>query len=230
MATFVLIHGGGHTGSHWSSFRPHLDELGHQTLAPDVPMDEPDAGAARWAEVIVSEMPDADPSEIVLVGHSLAGLAIPIVAAHIPVQRLVFLCANLPVPGVSYETYLANNPDAMTIPPLSFDDRGRVRFAWEVAREFFYTDCDESVARAAYDKLVPSAALLANREPCPLKAWPEVPATYILCQEDRIIGPAWSRRASVAQLGVEAIELPGGHSPFLSRPGPLATLLDGLAT
>jgi hypothetical protein len=47
--------------------------------------------------------------------------------------------------------------------------------------------------------------------------------------EDRIVNPAWSRRAARERLGVDPVELPGGHSPFLSRPGPLAEVLDAQA-
>jgi pimeloyl-ACP methyl ester carboxylesterase len=49
----------------------------------------------------------------------------------------------------------------------------------------------------------------------------------ILCRDDYAIAPAWSRRIARERFGVEALELPGGHSPFLSRPAELAALLDG---
>ena len=38
----------------------------------------------------------------------------------------------------------------------------------------------------------------------------------IVCAEDRVVDPAWSRRVARDRLGVEPIELPGGHSPFLA--------------
>jgi len=37
------------------------------------------------------------------------------------------------------------------------------------------------------------------------------------------------RSAARDRLGTTAIELPGGHSPFLTRPRDLATVLDGIA-
>jgi hypothetical protein len=40
-----------------------------------------------------------------------------------------------------------------------------------------------------------------------------------------MIAPAWSRRVARERLGVESVELPGGHSPFLSRPAELAAAL-----
>src|SRR5271165_268945 len=229
MAAFVLVHGGGHRSWHWHLLRPVLEQLGHDTITPDVPMDDASAGASDWADVIVEAIADVGHrDDVLLVGHSLAGLAVPIVGARVRLRRMVFLCANVPLPGVSYEEYLADHPDAVTIPPVTFDQQGRLTLTWEAARELFYGDCDEALAREAYAHLVPSAALIANREKCPLDAWPDVPSSYVLCAEDRIIGPRWSRRVSVERLGAPAIELPGSHSPFLSRPEHLASVLDGL--
>jgi pimeloyl-ACP methyl ester carboxylesterase len=51
----------------------------------------------------------------------------------------------------------------------------------------------------------------------------------VVCREDRAIAVDWARRAARERLGVEPIELPGGHSPFLSRPGELAALLAEVA-
>jgi hypothetical protein len=40
-----------------------------------------------------------------------------------------------------------------------------------------------------------------------------------------MVSPDYGRRAARLQLGVDPIELPGGHSPFLSRPRVLAQAL-----
>ena len=230
MATFVLVHGGGHKGWHWHLLRPWLAELGHETIAPDVPMDEPDAGAGDWAAAVVAALASAGyPDDVILVGHSLAGLAIPLVAASIPVRRMVFLCANVPVPGLPYQEYLNEHPDAVIMPPISLDAQGRLSLSWPDARRLYYGDCEEAVAKQAWEHLVPSAALTAFAEKCPLAAWPESEASYILCTEDQIIGPDWSRQVSLNRLGGPAIELPGSHSPMLSRPRRLADVLDAVA-
>jgi pimeloyl-ACP methyl ester carboxylesterase len=50
----------------------------------------------------------------------------------------------------------------------------------------------------------------------------------VLCRDDRAVSPSWSRTAARELLGVEPVELPGSHSPFLSRPAELAELLVSL--
>ena len=47
----------------------------------------------------------------------------------------------------------------------------------------------------------------------------------MICRDDRLVGLEWARRTLPAELGVTPVELPGGHSPFLSRPAELADAL-----
>jgi Alpha/beta hydrolase family len=67
-----------------------------------------------------------------------------------------------------------------------------------------------------------------TQEVTPLLRWPDAQAAYILCTGDRVVSPGYSRRAAREQLGVDPVEMAGGHSPFLSRPRELATLLERL--
>jgi hypothetical protein len=147
------------------------------------------------------------------------------------VRRLVFHGANVPVPSISYNQYLEDHQDAIVVPweRLDFDDQGRILVSWELAREVYYPDVEESLARQAYARLLPVTAS-GFSEACPITSWPDVPSSYILGKDDLVNGPSWARRVSAERFGEPAIELPGGHSPFLARPDVLATTLDGIAT
>src|SRR5262249_53581133 len=96
------------------------------------------------------------------------------------------------------------------------------------AAEIFYHDCAIDVARRAFARLRRQAQTPRN-EPCPLRAWPDTRLVSILCRDDHAISPDWSRRVARERLGVPALELPGSHSSFASRPGDLAVLLDAVA-
>jgi hypothetical protein len=164
---------------------------------------------------------------LVLVGHSLAGLTIPLVAAaDRRVRHLVYLAAMLPEPGRSVAA-----GDRQTVRGLG---RGMVRHddgssSWDptAAVERFYPDSPPE--RAAW-----AAARLrrqhwrATTEVTPLTAWPDVPSTYVRCAADAVIDADWARRAVPERLGIEPVTLPGDHSPFLSRPAELADLLGSL--
>ena len=223
MALFALVHGGGHGGWCWEDLVPELERRGHDTVAPDLPFEDETAGARRWAEVVVDAIDGAAPSDdVVVVGHSMGGLCVPVVASLRPVRRMVFLGALVPVPGRTHAEDLAENPDAVV-----FDaDRGTpgpAGLSWEAARHGFYADCDETTARHAYERLRPTP-LVVFTEACPIDVWPDVPSTYVVMSDDRAVGPAWSRRAA-ARIDAELVELGGSHSPFYSRPAELADVL-----
>jgi pimeloyl-ACP methyl ester carboxylesterase len=231
ISTFVLIHGGGHKAKHWELLRPILEQAGHRTIAPDVPMDVVGLGATEWADVVVDAITrTGDEGDVILVGHSLAGLVLPVIAVKTPIQRMVFLCALVPTPGQSWGAYVTDNPSASTMPwgRVIIDDQNRMVMPWDLVRERFYQDCDEDQARAAFQLVVPTAQTAID-ELCPIDAWPNVPSTYILCQDDLLIAHDWSRQIAVERFGAPALELPGSHSPMLSRPDQLATVLDTIS-
>jgi len=70
-----------------------------------------------------------------------------------------------------------------------------------------------------------SQSQMPSDEQCVLDALPPTPSTYVVCGEDRLVNPDWSRRVSNERLGADLIDLPGSHSPFLSRPNELAAVL-----
>jgi pimeloyl-ACP methyl ester carboxylesterase len=232
MATFGLVHGAGHGAWCWERLIPILEALGHRVFAMDLPCEDSTAGPGRYAEVVDRALPPAN--DLVLVGHSLAGLTVPLVAARRPVRRLVFLCALVPEFRRSLADQVAADPELYHPVLRSHPGRvttldGTVRFRDEAAaRDVFCQDCTPEDVAWVFARLRPQAAA-PRREPCPLSAWPTGERAYILCREDQAISPAWSRRVARERLGVEPIELDGSHSPFISRPSILAGVLDRLA-
>jgi hypothetical protein len=226
MAVFALVHGAWHGGWCWEKLVPELERLGHRAVAVDLPCEDADLGALDYARVVVDALADVD-DDVVAVGHSLAGLTIPLVAAQRPVARLVFLAAILPVPGAVWFDVapLAEINWPEFIAGLRELPDGRL--ARPEDPSLFYHDCDPADTARAVARLRPQGAG-PMREPSPLERWPDVERSYILCRDDRVIRPEWARRAAHEQLGVEAVELPGSHSPFLSRPAELARVLAGL--
>jgi pimeloyl-ACP methyl ester carboxylesterase len=238
MAFFALIHGGAHGGWCWEELTPELERRGHRWSAPDLPFDDA-SDASDWADTVVATIPD-DADDVVVVGHSMGGLAVPLVAVRRPVRRMVFLGAVVPVPGRTFFEVLADEPDALTIPgaadlgsdgfelDLDEGDDGVV-LPWAFARDAFYQDLPEDQARRAWRRLRPQG-LGSFEERCPLDAWPAVPSTYIAMADDRAVNPAWSQRIAAGRLDAdEVIVLEGGHSPFYGRPRELAEVLDRAA-
>jgi len=228
VTTFALVHGAWHGAWCFERLVPALEARGHRVVAVDLPCEDAAATFETYADVVVGAL-EAEVDEPVLVGHSLAGLTVPLVAARRPVRRVVYLCALVPVPGRSFVEQRELDPDILL--PEYQSGLGEVNAqglrSWvdEVAaRRTLYADCDDRAAADAFRQLRPQAQA-PYAEPCALDAFPGTPASYIVCTEDRLVNPYWSRRVARKRLNADVIELPGGHSPFLSRPDDLATLL-----
>jgi pimeloyl-ACP methyl ester carboxylesterase len=167
-----------------------------------------------------------------LVGHSMAGLVIPLVAGLRPIRRMVFLAAFLPSPGKSANDQRATEAIDGRVPPKTAEWTDLGNDVWMVgpntATELFFHDAPAAAARWATQRLRPQSYRVLS-ETTPLTAWPDVESRSIVCRDDRALNPDWVRAASRERLGVEAIELGGAHSPFLTRPNELAQVLDSLA-
>ena len=255
MATFALVHGAWFGGWCWTPLAAELRQMGHTVVTPDLPIEDPEAGIAEYAAVIEAALDGigaagsgaagsgaagsrasgtgAGPGpgdDVILVGHSIGGLVIPVVAEHRPIAGLIFLCAFLPDPGqpmrVDEDTF---SPEwaALSANQVTHDD-GSTSWPPLPAIEAFFHDCEKAVAQKCSRQLRRQSCTPANQEN-PLESLPTAPAAYVLCTDDRSIAPGWSRRVARSRLGVDAIELPGGHSPMLADPLVMADLLDQMA-
>lgn len=228
MSTFVFVHGHWHGGWAFDHVREVLEERGHSTSAPDLPSDQPGAGAADNARAVLEAMAEIG-DDAILVGHSAGGLTIPLVATERPVAKLVFVAAVLPIPGLSLSEQFDAEPD-MAVDGFSWTtgQDGLLTVDDGVARSYFFHDCPAGRARSAVAQIRPQTdrTLL---EKTPLAEWPQTPRAAIACRRDRVIGPAWQVRAARTRLGVEPVVLDCGHSPAVACPGDLADALERLA-
>jgi pimeloyl-ACP methyl ester carboxylesterase len=223
MSLFCLVHGSTQNSSCWDLVIPKLEQRGNETVRMNLPTNEPEASATRYADVIAEAIP-ADRDDGVVVAHSASGLFLPFVAAKRRIQRLVFLAAVIPQVGRSLLDQVHDDPQ-MFNPTWIGKDPTKDQ---QIALHFLFHDCSPEVSKWALSTISLMNARQAMLETCPLNVWPAVPSSYILCLDDRTIQPEWSRRAAWERLGVAAIELPGGHCPYISRPGDLAEVLAAL--
>lgn len=220
---FCLIHGSTQSPAAWQRLIPELRQHGHDVFTVDLPVDEPDAGATRYADVIAAAIRAAERDTVIAVAHSASGLFLPLLPERCGVRRLVFLAAFVPQLGMSPLQQFKADPSMMNPARV-----GKNPADDAVAREFLFHDCAPDVAEWALTTRRLLVARGALSEIYPLAAWREVPCSSIVCADDRTISPVWSRRIARERLGVSPIELPGGHCPHVSRPAALAAALVSL--
>jgi Alpha/beta hydrolase family len=226
-APFVLVHGAWHAGACWRPLIEELEGRGERAIAVDLPSEDPDATLEDYAQAVVDGASMFD-EPVVVVGHSLAGLTIPLVPSRRPVVGLVYVAAIVPVPGQAAGESLGQDALADGFAELAAqqdpDAIGGSGWPRDAAIAAFYHDVPEPLVTEAV------AALRLQQwgptlESWPISAYPEVPARYVACDDDRIVSPAWQVRIARERLGLEADVLRGSHSPMLSRPAELADLV-----
>src|SRR4051794_24598156 len=137
MATFVLVHGSWHGGWCWERLTPLLEAAGHVVYTPTLTglgerADEatPDVGLMTHVQEIAALFESKDLRDVVLVGHSYAGMVITGVADAVDerIATLVYLDACVPqdgqgvmdiLPGTRNFINMANiTGDGWLVPPL----------------------------------------------------------------------------------------------------------------
>ena len=95
MSLFCLVHGSTQNASGWALLVSELQKRGHQAICVNLPTDEPEASATRYAQVIAEALRHSTEAPIV-VAHSVSGVFLPLLPTYCPVSRMVFLTAFVP--------------------------------------------------------------------------------------------------------------------------------------
>ncbi len=233
----VLVHGGAHRAACWNLLIRELEASGRQAVAVDLP------GYGRDSTIDPTPRTLADGIEataeaiarlggpVMLVGHSLGGMTISGAAEHIThaIDHLVYLSAVVPRDGESAESMAATDGMKASAGTFVLNDGERIGFRPEMAREIFYNDCPDDIVAAATEALV-STDLGYLTTPVSLSParFGKIRKSYVICTRDQAITPEMQRLFTRVHPGVAVHEIVAGHSPFLSKPSELATLIANL--
>jgi hypothetical protein len=224
---FAIVHGSMTGPGAYTRLVKELDHRGQRAVLVALPVDRPELTGTDYARLVAQQLDAALANDgtqrepVVVVAHSASGLLLPLVPSFHPVAHLVYLAAGVPQPGRTLDEQLAADPDMLNpawVGVDPFQDH-------QAARRFLFHDCDELTARWAIATQTPWYPEGLYQERCPLVVFPSVPSTSIVCTDDRVIQPAWSRRVATDRLHAQVVELPGGHCPHVSRPAVLAGAL-----
>lgn len=250
----VLVHGGGHGAWCWAPLIGHMTSA---VRAVDLPpkavrggpgrfLDVPELrtlGVEDFADAVLADADAAGYDRFVLVGHSLAGLTLPAVAARAPdrVAHLVFVSCTIPDEGGSTLDRLGGDLAAMareslaaamgrpatgapTGPPMGED----------MLRHMFGTDLDPVAMQLVLDQFGNEVLPVIDEKVSRAAMPAAIPKTWVRCLRDAALSVA-DQDHSIANLEavpggtVTVVDLDTGHDAMLSRPRELAAILDGVA-
>lgn len=230
----VLVHGAWHGAWCWSKLVPLLRAQGHLVTAVDLP--------GRWArpETTMNLTPEdfvetvgqvvrASPLPVTLVGHSLGGATVSLTAERYAdrIANLVYVAAFLVPNGQAVGTVAM--ADKGTLIPRSVRRDAATRTSTvipERAKELFYQDCPEDDIRTALQLLCPEPATMSAARLALTDAnFGRVRRYYVECLNDRAISLETQRAMQAAMPCRQVFTMDSGHSPFVSRPQELASIL-----
>lgn len=231
----VLVHGGEHAADCWDLVLAEMHRRAPElrTLAVDLPGhgDKPGdlatATIGEWVESVVADIEAAGLGDVVIVGHSMAGVTVPGVVAKLGssrVREMILATAFVPPQGLSIADTLGG--------PLAVFARHAARIGRPMkipapaARWAFCNGMTPAQRRLTLSKLYVESARIPG-EPVDRSTLPEdVPRTWILTTRDRALSVK-SQHASIAALGgvQEVIPVDACHELMFSHPVRLAEVL-----
>lgn len=239
MATYVLVHGAWVGGWCWHKVVPMLEAEGHRVVALDLPGhgDDRTAVSGMTLDANVARIRaaiDAAEHPVILVGHSMGGMAITQAAEEVPdeIDMLVYLSALLPQDGQSGNDLAERVVDPVLATKMQINaSEGTAWIPADVWREAAYGECDDEDFVFATSRHVPeSLAAMGTPVRSTAERAGRVSRVYIECLRDRTI-PIDGQRAMQQAAGCEHIlTIDTDHSPYLSRPRELADHLLSLAS
>jgi pimeloyl-ACP methyl ester carboxylesterase len=218
---FVLIHGAGDSGWYWHLVEDELRSLGHDTVAPDLPIERsPTLDECADAVAQAAGNPSAP---VAVVAQSFGSFVGPLVAERLPTQVLVLVAGMVPAPGEPPDLWWANTGYGDAVREQAAIDGGLT--GNDDPFVTFYHDVPRPLAEEAMRR-ERDGSIVGLEEPWPMDAWPSVPTRFVLCTQDRFFPPAFSRRVVADRLGIVPDEIEAGHCVALSRSAELAATLD----
>jgi pimeloyl-ACP methyl ester carboxylesterase len=233
VATFVLVHGAWHGGWIWERVRHTLESPGHRIYSPTLTglgerahLASREVGLDTHIEDVLNVVKYQGLNEIILVGHSYAGVVITAVADRIPenISRIAYLDAVIPRHGQSFfdsassglrdkiEPAVMRYGDGWKIPVRRVENLGLVEredIDWVMPRLVphpYRTFCDRVQLQLPVESLPPRS--------------------YINCIRKKPRGGPRSLQAE----GIDDYhEISTGHDAMITAPGEVAELLNKIA-
>ena len=235
MAHVLLVHGGGHGAWCWVDVQRYLSGAGIDSTAIDLPGSGRDTTSRSsvtlqsYIDSVTTHI-DAIDDDVLLVGHSIAGLTLPAATAARSdrICHVMYIAALITGSGErgidsipeerrpSYFELAEQSPDNSFLP------------SFQTAWDRFFPTLEEAQARDTYADLTPQP-LGPYLDPNPVNvAHVDTPSSYLLLEDDRTF-PIPLARKFAQRAGVEPVIRRGDHCWMLTDPHACANAIAEVA-
>jgi pimeloyl-ACP methyl ester carboxylesterase len=237
--SFFLVHGALLTHQSWHAVQESLSQAGYSSTAFNVPGRSEDSTDPAQITLTLAakracEAARSLPQDLIWVGHSQGGAIITQSLQFCPerIAALVYVAAVVPLPHESPFQELTQEEDwnfsqCATYDPIKkvfvFNPKGPIH-------EMFMSDLTKDQARKALSYFVSEPSEIgAGVLEYPLDSLLTKPKFYLETLQDKIIFPKTQKKYQAKTHFQKVYQLNASHSPFLSQPKVLGSILTSIA-
>lgn len=232
--TYVLVHGAWQAPYVWDAVRTDLTNRGNKVIVVELPGHGSDNSATHtltldvYANKVIDVITPLD-EKVILVGHSMGGMVVSQVAERIPskISKLVYIGAFLPKNGQALTDLAFSDPDSKLGPNLvESADHLTLDVTSDKLIELFISDGSEAAKQSVLANYRAEPAIpLTNQASLSNEGFGSVEKVYIKTLQDVVISTGLQDRM-IHDASIKTVyEVNTSHSPFLSQPKVISTLL-----
>ena len=240
MKNILLIHGAWSGAWEFQKLVESMTGEGHRARAVDLPGHGKNAAKISdiTMEVYVNHVigiAHTIEGQIVLVGHSLAGAIISLVAERIPekIERLVYVAAILPKNGETVMDLMTSDAEGQLLPKIVFsDDQSYATLKLEDVKNLLLHDVKEAGRLVSFGQ---QFGMKQATEPFLFpaglteEAFGSVPKSYLRASLDKVLSLSLQDKMISSWDVEEIITLESGHFPMLSLPDRFIEVISEIA-
>lgn len=233
-STYVLVHGAWQAPYVWDAVRADLEKKGNKVIVVELPGHGADNTPTYtlsldvYRDKVIEAIANVE-GKVILVGHSMGGMVVTHVAEKVPdkISKVVYIGAFLPASGQALTDLAFSDPDSKLGPALvpSADqltlDVKRDSLTHLFINDGTKADKERVLANYRAEPAIP----FTNKVTLTAENFGAVEKVYIKTLQDIVISPGLQDRM-IAAAGIKTVfEINTSHSPFLSQPHAVSSLL-----
>ncbi|CAG4992562.1 Pyrethroid hydrolase [Dyadobacter sp. CECT 9275] len=232
--TYVLVHGAWQAPYVWDEVRSQLTRAGNEVIVVELPGHGNDKTPPHqlsldtYRDKVINALSEVK-GKVILVGHSMGGMVVTLVAEKVPskILTLVYIGAFLPTTGQALIDLSNADPDSKLGPLLiPSADQLTLDVKQENLTDLFIKDGTQAIKNKVITNYRAEPAIpFINKAILTAEGFGAVEKVYIKTLQDMVISPGLQNRM-IAAAGIKTVyEVNTSHSPFLAQPRAVSDLL-----